>query len=324
MNRRAFLCAPAVLAASTVPAAGPIASPSLWPTRALRIWVGFPPGSTPDAVARTLADTLPSALGQPVVVENRPGASGNLAAQMVAQARDDHTLGVVINGNLTTAKRLQPNLPFDPARDFSLLSLLTTAPLALVTQASKPAGSAFRRAAIESAEQWSYGSVGSGSMGHLGMELLRARLPGFRPVHIPYSGNPAVLTALLSGQIDLALMPPGLVQAHQESGRLRVIGLTAGRSILAPQAPALAEVGFPALELEVWTALVGPSRLPAAARERLFQWVPRLLREPQPRERLFRAGWQVAATAPDALSERVQRESARMRELLQTVALDPN
>ncbi|MFN5776375.1 MAG: Bug family tripartite tricarboxylate transporter substrate binding protein [Burkholderiaceae bacterium] len=120
-----------------------------WPTKPVRLLVGFPAGSTPDSSARALADGLATVLGQSVIVENRPGAAGNLAADLVAKAQDDHTLGVVINGNLTSAKMLNPNLAYDPARDFSFLSLLTTAPLALVARADLPEGAAFFDAAVQ-------------------------------------------------------------------------------------------------------------------------------------------------------------------------------
>ncbi len=124
------------LAAAAWASSSVAATDASWPTRAVRILVGFPAGSTPDMSARTLAEPLSRALGQPVIVENRPDASGNIAADLVAKATDDHTLGVVINGNLTSAKLLYPQLPYDPAKDFTPLSLLTTAPLVLVAPAN--------------------------------------------------------------------------------------------------------------------------------------------------------------------------------------------
>ena len=165
--------------------AGASAQPTAWPTRPVKILVGFPPGSTPDIAARLLGDALAKSIGQPVVVENRPGASGNIAADLVAKAVDDHTLGVVINGNLTSAKLLNPKLPFDPARDFTLLSLLATAPLVLVAQAAQPSGAEYFTAARTAGSKWNYGSVGIGSVGHLGMEYLKLRAGSFDAVHVP-------------------------------------------------------------------------------------------------------------------------------------------
>jgi len=288
-----------------VQAAPPAAS---WPQRTVKLLVGFPGGATPDMAARVLAEGLARTWGQAVVVENRPGAAGNLAAAAVAQARDDHTLGVVINGNLSTAALLNPRLPFDPARDFSLLSLLATAPLVLVAPAGAPGGAAWFAAARQAAGQWNYGSVGIGSVGHLGMELLQGRA-GFSATHVPYSGNPAVLTALIAGQVQAALVPPGLALPLLRAGRLRAIGVTGGRSVLAPELPPLAEAGVRMDELEVWVALVGPAGLAIAAQQRLARDLPQLLRQADARQRLFDAGWQVQATAPEALRRRVQAET---------------
>ena len=278
------------------------------PSKPVRLVVGFPGGSTPDVAARVLADVLGPALGQPVVVDNRPGASGNIAADVVAKSTDDHTLGILINGNLTTARRLNPRLPFDPARDFTLLSLLATAPLVLVCPAGEPAGAAYFAAAKAAGDRWNYGSVGAGSVGHLGMELLKDRAPGFNPTHIPYNGNPAVITALISGQIQAALVPPGLALPQVRAGKLKAIGLTGGRSTLAPEVPPLSELGVPMDSLEVWVALVGPAGLARAARERLARDVPALLRESGVRQRMFAAGWQVQGSSPEGLRLRVQSE----------------
>jgi tripartite-type tricarboxylate transporter receptor subunit TctC len=289
--------------------AQPKAAPA-WPSKPLRMVVGFPGGSTPDIAARVLADVLGPALGQTVVVDNRPGASGNIAADAVAKAVDDHTLGVVINGNLTTAKRLNPRVPFDPAQDFTLLSLLATAPLVLVGPAGEPGGAAYFAAAKAAGDRWNYGSVGAGSVGHLGMELLKDRAPGFNPTHIPYSGNPAVLTALIGGQIQSALVPPGLALPQVRAGKLKAIGLTGGRSTLAPEVVPLSELGVPMDSLEVWVALVGPAGLAREARERLAREVPALLREPGARQRMFASGWQVQGSSPEGLRLRVQGESA--------------
>jgi tripartite-type tricarboxylate transporter receptor subunit TctC len=293
---------------ASAPLAGAQINP--WPLKPLRILVGFPPGSTPDVVARTLADSLGKRLGQAVVVENKPGASGNIAADQVAKAGDDHTLGVVINGNLTSAKLLNPKLPFDPAKDFSLISLLATAPLVLLTQTSQPSGADFFVAARNGGSQWNYGSVGIGSVGHLGMEYLKSRAGSFAAVHVPYNGNPAVLTALIQGEIQLALVPPGLALPQVKAGKLKAIGLTAGRSTLAPELPSLREAGVSNLELEVWTALVGPANLSKAALERLAREVPAAVRDAETRQRLFNAGWAAQGTAPEALRLRVRQEAA--------------
>ena len=290
----------------------------VWPTRPVRILVGFPGGSTPDMSARTLAEPLARALGQPVIVENRVGASGNIAADLVAKATDDHTLAVVINGNLTSAKQLYANLPYDPAKDFTPISLLTTAPLLLVAPATLPSGAEFLTAARQAGSQWNYGSVGVGSVGHLGMELIKSRLPGMAPVHVPYSGNPQVITAMLGGQIQLALMPPGIALPHIRAGKLQAIGLASGRSLLAPDVPPLTDAGLQNVNLEVWTALVGPAKLSKAAQARLSANVPRIIRDAETRQKLFAQGWQVVGTSPEGLSSRLKDETAVLGAIIQT------
>ncbi|PZQ68609.1 MAG: receptor, partial [Variovorax paradoxus] len=241
-SKRALLVACGLAAA--LPFAVPAASAqSAWPTKPIRLVVGFPGGSTPDIAARTIAEPLAKLLGQPVVVDNKPGASGNIAADTVAKATDDHTLGMVINGNLTSSKMLYPTLPYDPAKDFSYLSLIATAPLVLIATNDLPSGKAFLDAAKASGDRWNYGSVGVGSVGHLGMELIKSRLPGLQAQHVPYAGNPQVVTAMVGGQIQMALVPPGIAIPQVKAGKVKAIGLTSGRSTLAPDYAPLADLG---------------------------------------------------------------------------------
>ena len=305
-QRRRLLLATAALAATAL--GGPALAQPAWPTKPVRILVGFPGGSTPDLAARALAETLAKSLGQPVVVENKPGASGNIAADQVAKATDDHTLGVVINGNLTSARLLNPKLAYDPATDFSFISLLATAPLVLVAPPDLPSGAEFFAAARASAGKWSYGSVGIGSVGHLGMEYVKAQAGNFEAVHVPYNGNPAVITAIIGGQIQAALMPPGIALPQVKAGKLKAIGLTGPRSTMAPDTPSLAELGVKMDALEVWVAMVGPASLSAAAKERLAREVPAAVNG-ESRERLLAAGWQGVGGDAAGLRQRVARET---------------
>jgi len=282
----------------------------VWPSKPVRILVGFPGGSTPDMAARTLAEPLSRALGVPVIVENRPGASGNIAADQVAKASDDHTLGVLINGNLTSAKLLYSQLPYDPTKDFTPISLLTTAPLILVAPPGQPAGRAFFDAARRAGDKWNYGSVGNGSVGHLGMELLKSRVGDLPLVHVPYSGNPQIVTALLGGQVQMALVPPGIALPQIRAGKLMAVGLTSGRSALAPEVLPLADADVPNFNLEVWTALVGPANLSAAAQARLNGEISRIVRDPETRQKLFNQGWQAVGTSPEGLRSRIKSEAA--------------
>ena len=312
-SRRRWLAACMLMSASALPA---WAADAAWPSKPIRILVGFPGGSTPDIAARALADAMAKAFGQPVVEETKPGASGNVAADAVAKATDDHTLGVVINGNLTSAKQLNPRLPYDPAKDFSLISLLATAPLVLVAPADLPTGTAFVAAVRAAGDKWSYGSVGIGSVGHLGMELVKAAIGNLLPVHIPYSGNPAVLTAMIGGQIQMALVPPGIALPQVKAGKLHAIGLAGPRSTLAPDVAPLADLGLKMTALEVWTALVGPAGMSKSALERLSREVPALVRDAELRQRLFNGGWEAQGSSPEGLAARVKDEARILGEII--------
>lgn len=314
LSRKAFLLSALALATAGMAQAQPAPA---WPTKPVRLLVGFPGGSTPDIAARVIAEPLAKALGQPVVVDNRAGASGNIAADMVAKATDDHTLGIVINGNLTSSKMLYPQLPYDPAKDFSFLSLIATAPLVLVSTNDVPQGKAFIEAAKASGNKWNYGSVGVGSVGHLGMELLKSRLPGFNAEHVPYQGNPQVVTGMLGGHVQLALVPPGIALPQAQAGKLKSVGLTSGRSTLAPEVTPLSELGVRDFNLEVWTALIGPAKLSDAARARLVEELARVMKNPEVRQQLFERGWKPVGTSPEGLRMRVKEEADIMTRIIQ-------
>jgi tripartite-type tricarboxylate transporter receptor subunit TctC len=310
------LLSAALVGLAGVAAAGSAFAQAAWPSKPVKILVGFPGGSTPDIAARALVDSLSKTWGQPVVVENRPGASGNVAADAVAKSTDDHTLAVVINGNLTSAKQLNPKLPYDPAKDFALISLVGTAPLVLVTPADQPQGAAFVAAAKAAGDKWSYGSVGIGSVGHLGMEVVKAAIGNTAAVHVPYNGNPAVLTAMLGGQVQMALVPPGLALAQVKAGKLHAIGVTGPRSPLAPDVPPLADAGLKMAPLEVWTALVGPSSLSKPALDRLARDVPAAVKDADTSKRLLAGGWDPQGSTPEVLAARVKDEARILGDII--------
>lgn len=289
-----------------------------WPSKPVKLLVGFPAGTSPDLVARTLAEPLSKALGQPVVVENRPGAGGNIAADLVAKANDGHTLGVMINGNLTIAKLLNPKTPYDPAKDLAPISLIGTAPLVLAAPAGAPGSSTtdWLTAARDSGSKWSYGSPGIGTVGHIGMELFKART-GAEPVHVPYAGYPQVVTAMVGGDIQLSMLPPGLAQAQAAAGKVRLLGVTsAGRSTLAPGVPSLSEAGVKDFQLEIWNAVAGPASLPKPVIARLSALLSEIARSPEVRQRLYQQGWQVAGGSSEALARRIAADTAAMGRII--------
>lgn len=296
-----------------------------WPSKPLRIIVGFPPGSSPDLTARTFAEPLAQALGQPVIVDNKVGAGGNMGADAVAKARDGHTIGLFINGNLTIARLLNPQLPYDPTKDLAPLSLIGVSPLVLAAPAGQGHAAtdarAFLQAARQAGDHWNYGTPGVGTVGHLGMELLKART-GIAPVHIPYPGYPQVATAMLGGQLQMALLPPALAQAQERAGKLRLIGVTsAGRSALAPHVPSLAEAGVRDFQLEIWNAFAAPAAMPAPVRARLSSLIGEVARSPKVRATLFQQGWQAVGSSNEGLANRMRADTATMGRVIREQAI---
>jgi tripartite-type tricarboxylate transporter receptor subunit TctC len=297
---------------------GTHAQPAAWPSKPVKILVGFPAGTSPDLVARTLAEPLSKALGQPVIVENKPGAGGNIAADLVAKATDGHTIGVMINGNLTIAQLLNPKTPYDPAKDLAPISLVGTAPLVLAAPINAPGSTAaeFLAAARASGTQWSYGSPGVGTVGHIGMELLKARV-GMAPVHVPYPGYPQVVNAMIGGQLQLSMLPPGLAMAQARAGKVKALGVTsAGRSTLAPEVASLSEAGVKDFQLEIWTAVAGPASLPPPVIAKLSGLLSEIARSPEVRQKLFQQGWQVAGTSADGLALRMKADYATLGKVI--------
>ncbi|GAA4352537.1 tripartite tricarboxylate transporter substrate binding protein [Variovorax defluvii] len=314
------LCAPAAWAqqTSSPPArlgrASAAAATGAWPTQPLRILVGFPAGASPDLAARAIAEPLSKLLGQPVVVENKPGASGNLAADQVAKAQDGHTIGALINGNLTIAKLLNPATPFDPEKDFAPVGLIGTAPLVLAASGDAAGNTPAELLlwARNLGEKGKYGSPGVGTVGHLGMELLRART-SIAPQHVPFTGNPQVIAAMLAGQIQLALLPPGLARPHVVSGKLKAIGVTSPqRSPLFQELPTLREADVRGFDLEIWTALAAPASLPRPAIARLNAALGEVVASPEVQAQLLKAGWQGEAGTPQSLAYRMRSDTAQL------------
>lgn len=272
-----------------------------WPARPVRIVVSFPPGSTPDTVARVLAPKLQEALGQPFVVENRAGAGGNLAADQVAKSpADGYTLLVSTNAAVATNKVLYRDLPYDPEKDLETISLLAAAPQLLVVHPSVAANSFKELIAYVRANpgRLSYGSVGSGSAAHLTMELLKSDQKLFI-VHIPYRGFPQAVTDMVGGTIHVmfAIAPGVLPQV--KAGRLRALAVTSMKRIdSAPELPSVTELGLPQLESLAWIGLLAPAHTPAAIIERLAGEAQKGLRADAAAKVLASQGFEVIANTP--------------------------
>ncbi|MDB5372297.1 MAG: hypothetical protein JWP04_939 [Belnapia sp.] len=337
--RRALLAVPlaaplaALLAApwATEPAAAqpvaaqPVAaqSSSIWPDRPLRLVVPYPAGSTPDVTGRAIAQHLGQVLGQPCVVDNRPGAGGNIGTDAVAKATDGHTIGVSINGPLSTAPALFPGLPYDPARDLAPISLLVRGAQLLVVHPAVPAADLAEFLALVRANpgRFSFGSVGSGSGGHLAMldMLARAAGDGAAPglateamLHVPYRGFPPAVLDLVAGRIDAMVLIAAGILPQLRAGQVRALAVTAEARIpQAPEVPTLAEAGIADAASYAWNGLVGPAGLPADRVARLAAEAQRALAAPETRRMLEAAGFEVVASGPEDLRRHMAEEAGR-------------
>lgn len=307
------------LAPAAKPAAGrPAAAAPVaieWPTKPIRLLIGFPPGSVQDLSARSISEQLSKTLGQPVIVENKAGASGTIAADQVAKATDMHTFGVMNNSQLTIAKLLNPMAPYDPALDLAPIALIGTTPMVLVVSnfALGSTPQEWLTWLRNQGDKANYGSPGAGTPGHLGMELIKSRSGGLGVMHVPYPGNPQIITAMLGGQLQAALLPPGLAMQQVKAGKMKVIGVTSEqRSMLAPELPTLREVGIMGADMELFTALAGPASLPAAVRDKLGAAVIDTLRAGDTRQRLITVGWQPAPSTAEGLRTRMRADTRNL------------
>ena len=313
-GRRRVLAAAAALPASlALPALAQQRNAAAgWPTQVVKMIVGYPAGTSPDLVARTIVDPLSQRLGQPVIIENRAGAGGNIGVDLVAKAKDGHTFGITTNGPLTTAAKLNPNLPYDVQKDLTPLSLTATSPLVLVTGMHVPATTLaeFIQLAKSKPGSISYGSIGVGSGSHLTMELFANRA-GVEMLHVPFQGFPQVTNAILGGQISAGFMAPSGALAQARGGRVRLLGITSpGRSTLAPEVPPVAEAGnMPGFSAELWTAAIAPASMPRPVADRLSSEIGAILRLPEIRQKLFEQGWQSVGTAPEGLRNRIAADT---------------
>lgn len=295
-------------------------SAAAWPQRPVSVLVGFPAGTSPDLTARLLADHLAGLMAkQPFVVENRPGAGGNIATAALARATNNHTIGVLINGNMTIAQLLNPNVGFDPQTDLAPIALIGSAPYVLTVNADLAKGldaQAFLNKAREAGQSWNYGSPGMGTVAHLGMELLKNRL-NLQTTHVPYKGNPEAIQAVISGEIQMSLLPPATALAQQKAGKVALIGITsAKRSALTGDLPSLQEFGAQGLDLEVWNAVAAPASMPQAMQAQLRQAVAQALALPEVQAKLREQGWLVGDTSEQALRQRIEADALALGNII--------
>jgi tripartite-type tricarboxylate transporter receptor subunit TctC len=295
-------------------AAASHAQPQSWPTRSVRIIVPFAPGSTPDSIGRILADRLQAKLGQPFVVENKPGASGNTGTDVVAKADPDGTtIGLSIVGPLALNKLLFKKLPYDPAKDLAPITIVATQPSVLVVSNALGVSNFTDFAALlkRDSARLNYGSIGYGSLSHLSMAAI-AMKSNAHPEHIAYAGSPNVVTALTRNDVQMSVLPAASVVSQARAGMLKMLAVTsAARSALLPDVPTLRENGIDGVEAGAWVGLVAPAAMPTAIQDKIRSSVVEIMAEPAVREKLAALFMEPVANTPDEFRAVIKQELDR-------------
>ena len=323
MQRRHALT---TLAATAASIAWPVIAQPAWPVRPIKLVVPFPPGSSPDIIARLIAEPLGQALKQSIVVDNRPGAGGNIGTGAVAKAEPDgYTFLFTIQGPLVTAPLLSRNLGYDPAKDLAPVTLVATSPNVLVIDPRLGAGTLadFVRIAREKKGELNYGSVGNGSASHLAMELFKTRA-GVDLVHVPYQGFPQVVNAILAGQVQAGFMVPGIAMGQVRAGKLKALGVTTlGRVASLPEMPTFAEQGYPGFEAISWQAVLAPAKTPPAIVERVSRELVRIIKSDELRTRMLGQYFSAAGTTPEALARLMKSERENWARVIKAAGVQP-
>jgi tripartite-type tricarboxylate transporter receptor subunit TctC len=297
-----------------------------YPTRPVRIIAPFPAGSGVDIVARMVATPLAQAVGQPVVVDNRPGANGTIACDLAAKAAPDgYTLLLANASTLSMAPSLYRNVPYDPVKSFAPITLITTSANVLVVHPSIPATTTAALIVLAKTKpgQLNYGSAGAGNSTHLAAELFKL-MAGVDLVHVPYKGTPPMLAELLTGQIQLSFTSLVSALPHVKQGRLRALGVTSlGRAASLPEIPSINESGLKGYEVTVWQGIVAPARTPEALVSRLNAEIARIVHSAENRERFSAQGLEPAAGKPAEFGTYIASEAAKWAKVIRHAGIQP-
>jgi len=297
-----------------------------WPEKTVKIIVPFGPGSTPDMVARLIADRLQQELTQSFVVENKPGASGNLGTDAVAKAEPDGaTIGISIGGPLAINTLLFSKLPYDPAKDIAPITQLVSLPSALVINSDLGVSTVVELVALLKREpgKYNFGSIGNGSLSHLAMEAIALK-SGTRMVHIPYPGSPQAMTAVLRGDVQMACLPAISVTPQLATGKIKILAVsTAQRSRFLPEIPTLKESGID-VEADAWMGLIAPGRTPDRVIARIHDEVVDAIVTPQARDKLATQLMEPVGNSPAEFRAVIEREIDRWAPVIKAIDLRIN
>ncbi len=314
------LCAGLLSAAPNLAQAQPA-----WPSKTMRFIVPNTPGGMMDTFARSLGQHLQDRLGQPVVIENRPGASQAIGMDLAAKAAPDgHTLVYGTQSNLVFLTASRRSLPYDPLKDFAHIGTLFSSSFYLVVNASLPVRNVQELLAYAKTNpgKLSFGSIGVGSAQHLSMELFRIRT-GVDIVHIPYKGAAASMAGLLANQVEVMFEGPGSVP-HMKSGKLRGLGVSsAKRSSAMPELPSISELGVPGYEMSTWLGVSTQAAVPRAIVDRLHAEISAWLASPQLVERLASQNLEPTPSTPEQMTERVRNEIPMWVKVMRNAGMEP-
>jgi tripartite-type tricarboxylate transporter receptor subunit TctC len=294
-----------------------------WPSRSIRFVVPLPPGGSPDYLSRLLAERMQPVLGQPIVVENKPGAAGNIARDFVAKSPPDGYTIVMSESAHVMSAAVVAKLPYDPIKDFEPISLAATIPFGLTVNSSMPVHTLneFIAYSKKSPKPLTYGTAGIGAPHHFAVELLRS-MTGIKVVHVPYKGSAGIIPALLSGEIDFTIAAENSLLPHYKSGKLRPIAIAASsRTAILPEVPTIAEAGpLPGYAVNVWLGVMAPAGTPRTIVDRLNSEINKVVKDPQiVKERLNTVGLEAVGSTPEQLLEVMKTELARYTKLARDV-----
>lgn len=298
-----------------------------WPNRPIRFVVPLPPGGSPDYLARLLSERLQPVLGQPFVVENKPGAAGNIARDFVAKAPPDGYTILMSESAHVMSAAVGAKLPYDPIKDFEPICLAATIPFGLTVNSSMPVHTLneFLDYARKSPKPLTYGTAGVGAPHHFAVELLRS-MTGINVVHVPYKGSAGIIPALLSGEIDFTIAAENSLLPHYKSGKLRPIAIAAStRTAILPDVPTIAEAGpLPGYAVNVWLGVMGPAGTPRPVVDRLNAEINKVVRNPQiVKERMNTVGLEAVGSTPEQLLETMKTELAKYTKLARDANIQP-
>ncbi|MGX5663126.1 tripartite tricarboxylate transporter substrate binding protein [Diaphorobacter nitroreducens] len=318
-RRIALLGACTLAAAGLLPAAAMAQPDANWPAKPIKWVVPFPPGGAMDVIARTLGEKAGRTLGQPFVIENRPGAGGNIGADAVAKSPADGYTIMITSIGMATNKALYPRLSYDPVKDFAPISLLAIVPNVLVVNTAKTTDKSVAEVIAHAKRdpgKLTYASAGNGTSIHLAGEVF-ASMAGLNLLHVPYKGSGPAVTDMLGGQVDLMFDSITSARPHIQAGKLRALGVTsAKRSATLPDVPTIAEAGVPGYEVSPWFAVFAPAGTPAAIVNRINAALIDAMKQPDTVAKFETIGAEPIGTTPQQLATHLDKEVARWGALI--------